>query len=248
MAAPPAPPAAYPLEYPVLDAATHARRTEEVRRRNPGWSVELDATGLLGLAECLEACGITTSGPPEALHIHNPSAHDKRQPLSANERIQLDAFLDRNEDVLWLKAPGAKEKFKTKLGARYEQAATFGTFATVQASYADYVLEVRGHLWPNLPPAADQKTDDELLAVMRLLDPTPDLLLRRGYSLMATSMNGPVQFRETACAYYALDDLGDWKQRPHRPCLDARTGQEITSEQALMWRQMPANKKIFPGW
>jgi hypothetical protein len=205
----------YPPQYAVLDEETLVRLTQEKEAKTPGWSLELDPFGMLLVATWTHSL----PGPPGVASITIPS----------EERKEADRFLSVQADLVALDAPFAQKKVDNARRVLFQQITSGGIAASVSVDRLTGVLTIRGHLWPNLPPAGPWLSDAKLTATLQTLDTAPDLLPEHCYTSTAPSTSGPLEMREALCLMTAVDGID--RSHPKRPCLDARTGEDITARQ-----------------
>jgi hypothetical protein len=102
------------------------------------------------------------------------------------------------------------------------------------------VVTIEGHMWPSLPAVAGWLPDGDLESKLHVLDTTPDLLPVHRYARVFTGQTGPLEIREALCLYTAADAIDPPESAPARPCVDARTGENLTARLAG-WRISSAN-------
>jgi hypothetical protein len=85
-------------------------------------------------------------------------------------------------------------------------------------------LTIQGHGWPRLPLFDAAKSDVELEAKLRQMDPNPDLTFSKRVKQIARSLEGPLELRAAACLDTMRRSAGDPRRAP-RPCIDAITGE-----------------------
>jgi hypothetical protein len=204
--------ATYPAVFPVLDDLECAFRTNTHEARTPGWSIQLDSIGMLSSAEWTDA----------------PKRLPAEVKLTKGEHALVDAFLQAQRDIVAVDAPFVVKKYETDFGVLYQQVTKSCIAASVHASRIGGVLTISGHLWPRLPEAGTWIGDDDAETRLRALDSAPDLSFEHRYNWVARSERGPLELREAVCLATSADMLEKMDERPNRPCLDARTGEDIT--------------------
>jgi hypothetical protein len=157
-----APSQAYPRTYPVLADDVLEARTRTVQRRNPGWSVSLDAFGFMWHATC-EVC------PKDA------DANVLRPPLTADDRARVETFLKANDDILAVTEPNVEKGTDTANTLIFVQRGPSGEMTPgliIIDRQGHGTLGILGHAWPGLSisPAGD-RPDAELQPILHRLDP-----------------------------------------------------------------------------
>jgi hypothetical protein len=208
-------PRPYPTLFPILSDEELSRRTLELENATSGWSIVLDPFGFVHEVTCA-TCGVTTDSAP----------------LSASDREMTFQFLDEHE-----------EAFGWKKNDRYveEDLATLVTFSSLRAgasrstiiSHRRGKLGIRGHAWPDLPKTQTMDPDllkEKLRAIYSGSDVTYDL---KRIHFVAPTDAGPLEVRQAACWMSVNDDYRERARRvvgggAARPCVDARTGDDLT--------------------
>jgi hypothetical protein len=200
----------YPPTFPVLDDAELDRRTRELEEKTPNWSIIVDAFGFVMSAECR-----TSAWRDRSRYGARPQ----------EEEDEIESFLFIQSHALGLDLPGVRRDPGAAI--EFTQVTAFGRGAQVIVPSVEggpSHLSVDGHMWPGLAEAAKRLPDAQLETSLRAIRAAPALKVVHEYVPTVHSEDGPLVLHEAACL--VLQNAGD--SCLDCPCIDARTGEELT--------------------
>jgi hypothetical protein len=218
-------PRPYPTLLPFITEHELSRRTSALETAWPGWTIVLDPFGLLFEARCM-ACSRDSAA---------------KAPIDGADREAALRFVDENDELL-----GVDERGKSI----YVDAPNLVVFDTpvdsigFHISRRDGVITVRPHAWPHLPPTQTMDAD-VLKERLRAIYPGADVSYElERLHFVARTMNGPLEIHQAACWRSRKDDQSDLRHAiadlPARPCVDARTGDDLTGVE-IAWTVVMEN-------
>jgi hypothetical protein len=215
------PPRAYPLTAPRPQQGYPARFevwsdddlnewTLDLEHKTPGWTIVLDAHGMLARATC-DAC---RKGDLTDLV------------LTSDDRRRIEDFLTVNGEAL-LGLQGEKMQAvssDTQLICR--QKTPLGEVGAIWIDRFGGTVHISGHFWPGVPSPEASLSDAALEAKLRSLDPGPGLAVSHEY-VHTQGAKGAVEIHEAACLR-TTDVAKPPRETASHPCIDARSGERLT--------------------
>jgi hypothetical protein len=215
-------PGAYPAAFSKLDPDEVTRRQRVLSARTPAWSIALDGAGMLILATC-DACPISALGGG----------------VTANDRAAVGTFVAAHATLLNLDAPWVVKMYDGERGILFQQRSGGTIVGRVAVVRLFGRLTVLGHMWRGLPEPGVWLDDATLGEKLRAIDPSPALAPVHGFVQAVRGIHGPLEIHEAACLLPKGSSMPVMSpDAPSRPCVDARTGEDLTSW-AATWPAEP---------
>ena len=220
---------AYPASFSKLDQDEITRRQRALWARTPAWSVALDRAGMLILATC-DACPV--SAPTLTGGV-----------VTASDRAAADTFVAAHATLLGLDVPWVVKMYDGEHGILFQQRSAGTVVGRVAVVRLFGRLTVLGHMWRDLPEPGVWLDDATLGEKLRAVDPSPDLTPVHGFVQAVRGVDGPLEIHEAVCLLPKGSSMPVMSSTPpSHPCVDARTGEDLTSR-AATW---PAERRRGP--
>ena len=228
-------PGAYPAAFSKLDEDEVTRRQRALSARTPAWSVALDRAGMLILATC-DAC---------------PTSASAGDVVTANDRAAVGVFVAAHGTLLGLDAPWVVKMYDGERGLLFQQRSGGTIIGRIAVIRLFGRLTVLGHMWRELPAPGVWLDDATLGEKLRAIDASPELAPVHGFVQAVRGIHGPLEIHEAACLLPKGSSMPVMSATaPSRPCVDARTGEDLTSR-AATWpaepRRVPAQFRMGPS-
>ncbi len=218
----PRPQQGYPARFEVWSNDDLNEWTLDLEHKTPGWTIVLDAHGMLSRATC-DACR---------------KADLTDLVLTSDDRRQIEDFLTVNGEALLGLQGGKMQAVSSDTQLICRQKTPAGEIGAIWIDRFGGEVHISGHFWPGVPLPEASLSDDALEAKLRFLDPGPALAVSREYVHTQGAKGAPVEIHEAACLRATSVSNPPRKTASH-PCIDARSGERLTrvgeADQALPW-------------